>query len=147
MTVSPKAKRLVTAVLHRSYWSGVADNDPLVEKDDRDDAESQRAAAESGLLAYIGKLEAENAQLLKFAGKAIEEAGTPDACDWGGGDLEQAMLDCGLIRQELRATPCGEDCPCAEYHGSDEQVQCNVYTDLAERARAAASPSKEPAQP
>lgn len=77
--------------------------------------------------------------LLKFAAMALNAVrGANVGCDWDGGDIQDAMLKCGLLVEVLATEPCGETCHCVEYFGSFPQT-CYRYSDLAETARASLS--------
>lgn len=61
-----------------------------------------------------------NAQKLRdFAIAMFEAADWPDGGNIDGFTFQEAAVACGLLIPEERAEPCGENCRCAEYNGTD----------------------------
>ncbi len=84
--------------------------------------------------------------LMRFAGKALNETRLETIGDWDGGDLEDAMTECGLLDATEVSESCGDDCRCAEF---GFPTTCCRFTDLAKRciASVAAPPSRGTAEP
>lgn len=61
--------------------------------------------------------EAEFAKLRAFAQDVMQA--WPEG-DLDGGELQDAAVRHGLLRETHPAEPCGENCWCAEYYGDDE---------------------------
>jgi len=93
------------------------------------------------LRATVTRLTRERDELLRFAGKAIGAARMENiGCDWDGGDMQDAMVECGLLAEMIAQESCGENCHCAEY---DEFPQtCYRLTDLGLRASRAPDQEK-----
>lgn len=72
-------------------------------------------------------------RLLKFAGTAIKAVrGNHLGLEWDGGDVQEAMLDCGLLVAVETEKFCGEACQCAEVY--EEPGECLQLTDLGKKA-------------
>ncbi len=74
-------------------------------------------AAELDLTALRSRLtavEQERDRVLRFAGRAIKDVrGEWIGCDWDGGDVQDALVACGLLASRTVAERCGEDCECS----------------------------------
>ncbi len=68
--------------------------------------------------------------LMRFAGKALNEARMESIGDWDGGDLQDAMVACDLLAATDANEPCREGCACAEF---GFPAICYRLTDLAQR--------------
>ena len=76
--------------------------------------------------------------LRRFAAAALDV--WPDG-DWDGGDLQDALTDCGLLLRTPALEPCGEEgrCRCVDY--ADFPLTCYRLTPIALRARDTGEPS------
>lgn len=74
-------------------------------------------------------------RLGKFAGKAIQTMHIDYlGCDWDGGDVQDALEECGLLAAHEATKPCDwDDCGCAEF-----PTTCYLPTELGQRCLAAA---------
>lgn len=72
--------------------------------------------------------------MLCFAGMALEAArGINIGNDWDGGDMQDAMTECGLLAPVVVTQPCdSHPCSCADY--GDFPATCCRYTALARAA-------------
>ena len=74
-------------------------------------------------------------KLLRFAGAALTETRVKEIGDWDGGDLQDVMVDCGLLDEVTMAAPCGEECRCREFYSEkDFPITCFRISDLGQRA-------------
>ena len=96
----------------------------------------------------VASLRADRDRLLRFAGLAINETrGMLIGNDWDGGDVESALLDCGLLEPHRATEACGDGCNCDEF-----PLVCFRPTDLGRAAidamqRATPSPPETTAIP
>ncbi len=83
--------------------------------------------------------------LMRFAGKALNEARMESIGDWDGGDIQDAMVACDLLVAADANESCGEGCVCAEF---GFPTVCYRLTELAKRClfRVAAPPSRGTAE-
>jgi hypothetical protein len=58
--------------------------------------------------------------LVRFAREILDR--WPDT-DIDGHDLQELAVSCGLLVPVTRVEPCGEDCACVEYHGTNDLGQ------------------------
>lgn len=87
-------------------------------------ARAQRSARQE-----IGRLNEQNAKLRQFVGIAINDVrGDNVGCDWDGGDVQQAMVDCDVLKEFTARAACGEGCACAAVDGFPQQ--CFKLTQL-----------------
>lgn len=88
------------------------------------------------LRSQLASREEDMANLLRFAGKGLDVCRVAVIGDWDGGDVQDTMVECGLLAPVEALEPCGENCRCVEY--DDFPQTCYRYTPLGERAYAAA---------
>lgn len=72
--------------------------------------------------------------LLRFAGHALSDRIEGNIGDWDGGDMQEAMVRCGLLAVEQRQVPCAGECACADVVRSGETTDCLITTKLGNRA-------------
>ena len=48
----------------------------------------------------------------------------PAPGDINGGDAQDEAERLGLLVRVRMTPPCGENCPCLEYYGSGEEIEC-----------------------
>lgn len=66
----------------------------------------------------LDALEREVEALRKFAGLVLSDH-RENMGDVSGFDVEDWAVECGLLEKVEVHEPCGDDCQCVEYHGSD----------------------------
>ncbi len=83
----------------------------------------ERDKMKDGYWDEVGKLRA-------FAQKILE--GWPEEFgDVDGFTIQDAAVECGLLAEETRHEPCGEECNCASYNGDmSDGVTCYRRTAL-----------------
>lgn len=72
--------------------------------------------------------------LLRFAGQALSDCHIENIGDWDGGDIQDALVKCGLLQKVERTVPCSVDCRCADGAKSGELTDCYITTPLGDRA-------------
>lgn len=62
----------------------------------------------------------------------LDESRQHDCSDVDAASLQDKAIELGLLAYVEVSEPCGEACPCLEYHGSDGfPARCLRYTDRA----------------
>jgi len=118
--------------LKRAY---MGDFRSVAEDRDLDDAVRELREVRTEFVAELTHLRAERDTLRRFCGVALQATRVHEIGDWDGGDLQDAMLSCGLIAEVQATEPCGEACRCAEY--DDFPQTCYRVSGLGERCLAA----------
>lgn len=80
---------------------------------------------------------AQRDDLLTFAGEVLVALRDNVGVDWDGGDAQDAMVRCGLLKEVEATEPCGESCACADACCAEWPMTCYRFTDLGSRAVAA----------
>lgn len=71
-----------------------------------------------------------SAPLVAFALAVLKQwHGDGERGDIDGAWLQETALAAGVCRKEIRATPCGERCACAEFSGHGEALECIPIVD------------------
>lgn len=84
----------------------------------------------------LDELEREVEALRRFAGLVLDDHRT-NMSDVSGFDVQGWAESCGLLERVEVQEPCGEECQCVEYHGSDPKdwpVLCLRNTALGSAA-------------